>query len=442
VLRTRENWNSYYGFLFAAIGAAVGIGNIWRFPYIVGTNGGGAFLITYIIVIFTFGLSFMFLEFLVGRYYQTSIISSLMSIKNKFKFIGIFMVVITFSIVSYYLVILGWVLSYAIFSIIGITNEFSFDDFTDSYYPILSFVGIVAINFVIIKAGINKGIERVSKIGVLFLISIMIPLTILGISMPGSDKGIGFYLKPDFSVLNNPGIWSVAFGQAFFSLSIGMGVLLTYGSYLGKESKRPLLTSSIIVVVADLLIAFTAGLMIFSFVFASNMDPAQGISIVFRVMPDVFANLGDYGIVIVASLFFFLLLFAGITSSISMLQVPVSSLQDTLNMSKSNATIIISVLVLVSGMFSALSYSPMNLAIGEQQLPFLDMVDSWFGTHGLAVSAAIFVVAVTWFMDKKIIIREANLNSPIKLPYRLFIIIKFALPALILTTVISQIIIL
>jgi NSS family neurotransmitter:Na+ symporter len=161
-------------------------------------------------------------------------------------------------------------------------------------------------------------------------------------------------------------------------------------------------------------------------------------------MPEIFSNLGDYGIVIVASLFFFLLLLAGITSSISLLQVPVSSLQDSLNMSKDKAAIIISILVLAFGMFSALSYSPIKLTVGEQDqtIPFLDLVDSWFGTHGLAISAAIFVIAVTWFMDKKIIMQQLNLNSPIKLPFWVLTVVKFVLPVLIISTVISQIIIL
>lgn len=270
------------------------------------------------------------------------------------------------------------------------------------------------------------------------------------IPLPSSE----FYLKPDFSKLADPSIWSVAFGQAFFSLSIGMGVLVTYGSYIQKQQEEEeedrtkrvkkrhisLVTSSSIVIISDISIAFLAGLMVFSFVFAENMDPTYGTSLVFRVMPAVFSNIGEdhHGSIIIAPLFFFLLLLAGITSSISMLQVPVSSLQDSLNMTKNRAALFISLLVFAFGIPSALSYSSVKLAI--EGLPFLDAIDSLFGTYGLAIAAALFAIAVTWFMDKKIIMYQANSNSRIKFPCWIFTLVKFALPSLIISTVISQII--
>lgn len=430
----RERWNSYPGFIFASIGAAVGIGNIWRFPYIVGENGGGAFFLTYIIVLFTFGVSFMMLEFVVGRYYKTSVVESMKKIHKRFRYAGIIIVGITFSILSYYLVILGWVLSFFFLMIFGI--NLSFNDYTNSLFPILSFLGISIINFIIIKADIRKGLERISKIAVLFLIGIIIPLTLLGMSMPGAEKGIKFFLTPDFAKSVTPEVWSVAFGQAFFSLSIGMGVLLTYGSYL-EDIKKPLLKSSIIIILADLSIAIISGLMIFSWVFSHNLDPAQGITLIFQVMPSIFFELEFLGTV-VGSLFFFLLFLAGITSSLSMFQVPISAIQDTFNYSKKKASYLILVLVLITGLPSALSYSQVKLSLNN--IPILDIVEPVFGTYGIAISAAIFSIIVTWFIDKKKLIEQANLylsrNSIIKIPGNIVYVIKFGLPILIMLTII------
>jgi NSS family neurotransmitter:Na+ symporter len=310
----------------------------------------------------------------------------------------------------------------------------SFNDYTNSFFPILSFLGISIVNFIIIKADIRKGLERISKIAVLLLIGIIIPLTLLGISMPGAEKGIEFFLTPDFAKSVTPEVWSVAFGQAFFSLSIGMGVLLTYGSYL-QDLKKPLLQSSIIIILADLSIAIIAGIMIFSWVFSHNLDPAQGISLIFQVMPSIFFELELLGIV-VGCLFFFLLLLAGITSSLSMFQVPISAIQDTFSYSKKKASYLILVLVLIAGLPSALSYSQINLSLNN--IPILDIVDSAFGTYGIAISAAIFSVIVTWFIDKKKLIEQANLYSSnkIKIPENIVHLIKFGLPILITLTII------
>ncbi len=248
------------------------------------------------------------------------------------------------------------------------------------------------------------------------------------------------FLTPDFTKSITPEVWSVAFGQAFFSLSIGMGVLLTYGSYL-QDIKKPLFKSSIIIILADLSIAIIAGIMIFSWVFSHNLDPAQGIPLIFQVMPSLFFELEFLGIV-VGSLFFFLLLLAGITSSLSMFQVPVSAIQDTFNYSKKKASYLILILVLVAGLPSALSYSQINLSLNN--IPILDIVDSAFGTYGIAISAAIFSVIVTWFIDNRKLIEQANLylsrNSKINIPENIIYVIKFGLPILIILTIIVGII--
>lgn len=432
MLNSREHWGSYAGFIFAAIGSAVGIGNIWRFPYIVGTNGGGAFLIPYLIIMFSFGLAFMILEFVVGRHYQTSVITSFEKIRKRFRWLGMVMVGTAFAILSYYMVILGWILSYFLLTISGSTLEF--EAFTSSWYPVLSFIAVVGINYAVIRTGVANGIERLSKIGVIVLIAIMIPLLIIGLSLPGAEKGVEFYLNPDFSKVSDPATWSVAFGQVFFSLSVGTGILLTYGSYL--RQKQSLLTSSLIVIIADFFIAFTAGLMIFSIVFAFAIDPAQGTSLVFIAMPSVFSHM-EFGMLMGAS-FFFLLFIAGLTSSISMFQVPVATLEDSIGFDRKKSALIITLLLLAVGLPSALSYSVLNLQ--SFGLPFLDLMDSMFGTFGIAISAAIFVIVVGWFMHKDKIMEQVNLNSPVRIPKFVLTIVKIVAPILIISTILTQII--
>jgi NSS family neurotransmitter:Na+ symporter len=429
----REQWHSNLGFIFAAIGSAVGIGNIWRFPYIVGTNGGGAFLVTYVIVIFSFGLAFMVLEIAIGRYYQTSILSAFERIRRRFKWIGVIMIGITFAILSYYLVILGWVISYFVaWTATGAVP--SFEEYTGSIYPIIAFFAMLAVNFGIISLGVHRGIENLSKVGVILLLLLMIPLTAIGLYMDGSEKGLEFYLSPDFSRLSDPEVWSIAFGQAFFSLSVGMGVLLVYGSYLRET--HSIIKASIIIIVADLAVAFLAGLMIFSFVFSYGLAPDQGASLVFRVMPTIFTDIPGFGVVL-GSLFFLLVLLAGLTSSISMFEVPVSALEDTFRVSRIKAAAIVSILLSGAGILPALSYSGLASEIGN--IPFFDLYDLLFGTYGITISGAIFSIVATWFMDRTKLLEQVNLKSPFKVPPWVLTIVKFTMPLLIMLTMATQI---
>lgn len=433
LMQEREHWGSYTGFIFAAVGSAVGLGNIWRFPYIVGTSGGGAFLLPYLIIMFSFGIALMVLEFAVGRHYQTSVISSFEKIVKRFRWLGIILVGTAFAILSYYLVIVGWILSYFILTVFGLSLDFN--SFTDSWYPILAFLAVVGIDYVIIRTGVARGIERISKIGVTILIAIMIPLVIIGMSLPGAEKGLEFYLTPDFSKIADAGTWSVAFGQVFFSLSVGTGIMLTYGSYL--RAKQALVPSSIIIILADFFVAFTAGLMIFSIVFAFGLDPAQGTSLVFVAMPSIFMEM-EFGM-IMGAMFFFLLFIAGLVASLSMFQVPVAALEDSLGFGRQKAALVIALLLLAVGLPSALSYSAVNLQALE--LPFLDMMDSMFGTFGIAISAVVFMIVVGWFMKKEIIMEQVNLNSRVKIPKWILTVVKIVVPILIISTIITQIIV-
>jgi neurotransmitter:Na+ symporter, NSS family len=239
---------------------------------------------------------------------------------------------VTFALASYYMIIIGWILSFFVLTVLEL--DISFEKYTNSFYPVLSFFVVVILNYLIIRLGVRRGIEKISKIGIILLIAIMIPLDVIGMTLDGAENGIKFFFSADFSKLNDPNVWSVAFVQVFFSLSIGMGVLLTYGSYI--NDKHSILRSSIIIIAADLIIAFMAGLMVFVFVFSLSMNPSEGVSLVFKVLPTVFSDM-TFGMIIGGS-FFFLLVLAGITSSIGMLQIPVLVLEDTFRFTKSKAS--------------------------------------------------------------------------------------------------------
>ncbi len=423
---SRESWSSYQGFILASIASAVGLGNIWRFPYITGVNGGGSFLLIYIIIIFSFGLSLMVLEIIVGRYYKSSIIGCFSAINKRFKPLSLIVISITFLITSYYLVVLGWVLTYLVGSVLNITIDFNL--YTKTLFPVIAFIVVLLINALIIKAGVSKGIEAVSKYGMYVLISLLIPLAIIGLTLPNAEKGVTFYLGVKTDKLLDPASWEAAFGQAFFSLGIGTSILLTYGSYL-KHRRSPI-EASLIIVIADFMIAFIAGLMIFSIIFSFNLEPDQGPALAFIAMPMIFSNI-QFGNIL-AILFFLLLFIAGLTSSISMFQVPVAALEDL--GFKNKRVPVIAFLLLVVGLPSALSYSIFNLTI--YNTPFLDIMDQIFGSIGLAVSAIIFTIIITWFSKRDNILEEVMFNK--RFINIAFTIVKFVAPPLIIATIIGR----
>ncbi|NND86907.1 MAG: sodium-dependent transporter, partial [Nitrosopumilus sp.] len=420
--------------VLACIGSAVGIGNIWRFPYIVGENGGGAFMIPFLIIVASFGLLLMLLEFGIGRRYKSSIVSALGNISKKFRWGGIIIALVSFSMLSYYLVILGWILSYFVSNLSQSFLEF--EQFTQSYYPVLSFIAISLAVYTIINRGITSGIEIFNKIGILCLISIIIPLALYAISLPGSDQGISYFLEPDFSKISEPEIWSIALGQAFFSLSLGSGSLLTYGSYL--RGKHSLIRSSSIIIGANTAVSIISGLMIFALVFSFGMNPQEGIPLIFEVLPNIFSSI-DFGFLI-GAVFFFLLLIAGLTSAVGLFQVPNASLQDVFKISNKKSSKIIVIGIILVGLPSALSYSSFNLEVFG--VKFLDGMDYVFGIYGITIAELIFVILVTWFVEKKKILENINASSRVNIPGHAITLIKYATPVVIIliliTTTISK----
>ncbi len=425
----REKWSSSIGFILASIGSAVGIGNIWRFPYMVGENGGGAFLIPYLIAVFLFGLPLMILEFALGRHFKTSVVPAFSTIGKRFKLAGFFLVFVMGMILSYYLVITGWVLAYSLFFIFGTPMTFSM--FTDSYYPLLFFLISGGISFLVVRAGVRQGIEKLSKFLIPLLFAMLLLLVIFALSLPGAAKGIEFYLTPDFGKLADPLVWTAAFGQAFFSLGVGTGIMLTYGSYMRDEN---IAKSAGIITVADLLVAILGGFVVFPIVFSFGLDPASGVKLAFVTLPPIFQEM-SFGFLLGAA-FFLLLFFAALTSAVSMLEVPVATLIDSYGFERKKATLLVSIAIFLVGLPSALSYTPLKLALFGT--PLLDIKDFAFGTIGIISAGLILTIVAGWYLDHGIISRQIGGRRWMQ---RLFmLVIKFFIPVILFINLVARVI--
>jgi NSS family neurotransmitter:Na+ symporter len=343
-MEKREQWGSRIGFIFAAAGSAIGLGNIWRFPTRVGENGGGAFVLIYLLIMFAIGIPVMISEFVVGRKGQKNIVGSFTSIKKTPLWYGVgFMGVLSgFLILSFYSVIAGWGVSY-IFKFI--TGTFSGNVDTESIFvglvtnstqPLFWHLVFMAMTTFIVLKGIGDGIEKYSKMLMPALLSLLVLLAIRALTLDGAWEGVVWYLKPDFSEIKADTILA-SLGQVFFSLSLGMGAMVTYGSYLSKKEDIP--GNAVLISLADLLIAILAGFIIIPAVFAFGLEPGAGAGLVFMTLPAVFGAMpfGNF----FGFLFFVLLTIAALTSAISLLEVVVAYFIDEVKWDRKKAALIV-----------------------------------------------------------------------------------------------------
>jgi len=420
-----ERWSSRTAFILASIGSAVGIGNIWRFSSVVGQNGGGAYLIPYLIAVFVFALPLMILELAVGRRLRGDVVTAFGRVRPKFRLLGWVVCAVVFSILSYYLVVTGWTLAYVEFSAAGRSVEFS--DFTTSYDPILYFIISAVMMGAIVSLGIKDGIERFTKLLVPFSFLLLLGLFAFSSTLPGFGKGIRFLFTPDFSVLADPLLWGAAFGQAFFSLSVGYGILLTYGDYLDEDVK--LLPSSLIITAADLTVAILAGMVIFPVVFTYGLEPAAGAELAFTTLPRAFEVM-PYGNLFAVA-FFALLFFAAMTSAVSMLEVSAASASHAFGLPRKAVTSALTAGVIVLGLPSALSYSAAGLQFSGMRI--LDIMDETVGGFGLVLTATLIAVTFTWLLDDELLRREIGWGSRLIFP-----MVKYAVPAVLALTLATR----
>ncbi len=414
----RENWGSKTGFILAAAGSAIGLGNIWKFPYIAGENGGASFIIVYLICIAIIGLPVLIAEILIGRTTQRDPVGAFYKLSNS-KFwasVGGMGIVGGFLILSFYAVIAGWALGYIVEAIKGSFFNFTeptssanyFNDLVGNIFWILGyFILFMLITVVIVWKGIQKGIERGSKIMMPILFVLLIILMIRGLTLEGAEHGMKFLWDPDWSKIGPQSVL-IALGHAFFTLSLGMGAMLTYGSYMSKKTSVP--NSALQIVFLDTLIALIAGIAIFTSVFAVGLDPAAGPGLIFHTLPSVFIKMpGGY---IFSILFFVLLTIAALTSSISLLQVVVSYFVDERGWQRHRAVIVVASVITLLGVPSALSFNVLSdfKFLGKN---FFDIVDFMASNVLLPLGGLLISIFVGWVwgFDKVLVnLREGAEN--------------------------------
>jgi NSS family neurotransmitter:Na+ symporter len=385
----------------AAAGSAVGLGNIWRFPYTAGANGGSAFILIYLVFVFVIGLSVMTAEFAVGRRTSLAAVGAFKSYSNKWTFVGVLGVLSAFFIMGFYPVVGGWALAYILKSFTGLMSDPGaigdiFGGFiTSPAEPLIWMLIFLFMNVAIVAKGISGGIEKAGKILMPTLFGLLVLIAIRSMTLPGAGAGLEFLFKPDFSKVTGE-TFLAALGQAFFSLSLGMGCMITYGSYLNKKENLP--QNALIVTSMDTGVALLAGLAIFPALFAFGLEPTAGPGLVFVVVPTIFAEMGGIG-TIFSALFFVALAVAALTSSVSLLEVVVAYLIDQREMQRKKAVYLTGGIMTVTGILSSLSLGVMSgfTVFGVGVFDFFDILtDKIF----LAIGGMLLSIFVGWVVNK------------------------------------------
>lgn len=415
-------FGSKAGFILATAGSAVGLGNIWRFPFVVGENGGGVFLLPYLISVTAIGIPIMVVEMAAGRGSGKGIVGTFAAFSKRAKWLGLLVALGSLVLLSYYLVVTGWSLGYLAFGLAG--RHPGFDDFTEGANSILFFLASAGITTLIVSLGVRGGIEALSKILMPGLLLLVVGLAIYGLTLPGRDEALKFYLTPDPSALANPTVWIRALGQAFFSLGVGMGVLTTYGAYISRGTN--LVKSSAVVVAIDIVIAFLAGFVIFPIAFTFGSEPGSGPQLAFDTLPRAFESLGPAVGYIVAVLFYLALLVAALTSAVSLLETVAVGLRDVRGISRRVSLGIVLALLLMLGMPSALSYSGLGLEVAGRRV--FDVVDTAVGTFGLPIGVFITGVTLSW-LGSSIVSR--GLESRARISLLVVWVVRWMVPFLI-----------
>lgn len=410
----REHWGSRWGFILATMGSAVGLGNIWRFSYAMGEGGGSAFLIIYLLSVLLLGFPVMLMEFSIGRRSQADAVEAFKKLAPRTPWFvaGGLGVLAAFLILSFYGVIGGWSLRYTLEYLTGgVTGDPSdfFGGFISSTFePVFWQFAFMALTIAIVFIGVQKGIELTSKIMMPILSLLVIGLAIYSMTLGGTGEALEFMFMPDWSAFREPNIYVTAMGQAFFTLSLGMGIMLTYSSYL--DPKERLTSSAAIIIGLDTAFAIISGLIIFPALFAFGLDPAEGAGLVFIVLPNIFEALGGIG-TLVGLIFFILFSIAALSSSISLLEVSVAYFMRRLKMSRKLVTLIIGLAITLLGVLSSLSQGAMEITVLDQS--FLDFIDGLTANILLPASALLSVLFVTWSWKKEDILTHTDIKGAV-----------------------------
>lgn len=438
----RSGFTGKIGFILAAAGSAVGLGNLWRFPYLAAQYGGGIFLLIYLILAVSFGFALMTAEIALGRKTGLSAIGAYAALDKRFAFVGVLTSLVPMIILPYYSVIGGWVTKYlfdfAIGNGLAAANDSYFTAFISrTGEPVFWFTVFMGLTALVVLFGVENGVEKVSKFMMPVLVVLSVVIAIYSVTRPGAGAGLEYYLKPDFSKFSVKTVLA-AMGQLFYSMSLAMGIMITYGSYMKKEVN---LESSVRhIEIFDTGIAFFAGLMIIPAVFAfSGGDESalsSGPSLMFITLPKVFESMhgGDF----IGALFFLLVLFAALTSSISLMETVVSIFCDRFKWNRKFTCLVVFIGSMAIGLLSSLGYGPLENVkiIGMQFLDFFDFISNSVIMPIVALCTCIFV---GYFIKPQTIIDEAEANGKFGAKGLFVGTIKYIAPVCIVLILISSI---
>jgi NSS family neurotransmitter:Na+ symporter len=412
----REQWQSHRGFLLAAVGSAVGLGDIWRFPYVVGENGGGAFLLVYLLVVLLVGVPLLLGEFALGRRMQSESASAVARLlpASRWRHAGVIAIIAAGLILAYYAVIAGWVFKYAALFLSGSAQALASSGsatFFEAYVarplePLAWQLLAMALTTAIVFKGVEKGIEQASVWLMPVLALLLLGLAVHSATLPGFGQGLAFLFQPDWSRLASPGLYVAAMGQAFFSIGLAMGIMVTYGSY--QPATRPLPAATVTIALADTLFGVIAGLVIFPAVFSFGLDPAQGTGLTFVVLPQVFAQLPGGGLV--GAAFFLLLAIAALTSMVSLLEVPVAYAMQRWGWSRQRASLWLGGLIFLLGIPSSLGFGAwagLSLPGGRN---ILDAMDFFAVELLLPLNGVLLAVLLGWLWPRHEALQAADLQ--------------------------------
>jgi len=423
--KNRSEWSSRTGFVLAAIGSAVGLGNIWRFPYTVASNGGGAFLIPYLIALLTAGIPILILEFSMGHRVKLSAPGVFKKLDKKYEALGWFQTLITFFISTYYVVIAAWAVSYAGFALKKSWGEdpedFLFNNYlqlTDSPLHLggintkilIPLLIVWSINYIVLKLGIKKGLEKANKIFMPLLVISLLIIVVRGLTLPGSIDGLQYFFQPDFSKLTDPKVWLAAYGQIFYSLSICFSIMLAYSSYLPKDSD--IVNNAFITALGNCSFSLISGVGVFGIL--GYMAHSQGVSVAevssagiglaFVVFPQAINALPGISSTIIGVIFFMSLIFAGLSSTISVMEAVVSALSDKFKLTREQTLIRF---IAVAGAISLVIATRGGMYV-------LDIVDYSTNQYGIIIAGIIELVILGWLFNTESIRTYANNLSDFK----------------------------
>ncbi len=442
--KKRSSFTGKIGFVLAAAGSAVGLGNIWRFPYLAAKYGGGIFLLVYLILALTFGFALMCAEIAMGRKTGQSAIGAFSALNKKYKFIGVLASIVPMLILPYYSVIGGWVTKYLAVFATGGAAEAAQDNYFETFIaqpfePIGWFLLFIGLTALVVLFGVEKGVEKVSKFMMPILVVLTVAISIYSMTMPGAMDGVLYYLTPDFSKFSATTVLA-AMGQLFYSMSLAMGIMITYGSYMKKDVS---IESSVKQIeLFDTGIAFFAGLMVIPAVFSfSDGDEAalgKGPGLMFVTLPKVFNSIEGIGGSIIGALFFLLVLFAALTSSISLMETVVSIFRDKFGWNRKFTCMIVFVGCVIVGLPSSLGFGVWS-NISVAGLSILDMFDFFSNSILMPIVALLTCIFIGYVITPKMLTDEIEMGKPFKRKKIFVVMIKYIAPIFIVLILVSSI---